>query len=98
MKPYYFEGHVVVRPPLGGDPAPTFAAAKEYQFWGSVLVADESEEEKAGDVILTSRGPTREALIKKMQTLAAALRSNGYVVTRGKVEEVTFDTKHGDVL
>lgn len=98
MRPYYFEGHVVVRPPLGGDPTPTFAAAKEYQFWGSVLVADDGDEEKAGDVILTSRAPTREALIEKMRSLAAALRSNGYAVVRGKVEEVTFDTKHGDTV
>jgi len=92
---HYVECHVIV----AGDPiGACLPHAKTKGWWGSRLEEDGSEEEKAGDLILTTRRKTPEDAIDSIRLLAADLTVNGFKVTRGKTEVVTFDTKLGDSI
>lgn len=94
MKTDYYEIHVVVRMPS----APIADLVKKHGFWTSTLEFDESKEEKAGDVIATTRSKTEEAGVTAIRAVVRELREAGQRVTRYKIEHVILDSKHGDVL
>jgi hypothetical protein len=94
-KSHYVECHVIVAEDPKGECLPH---AKTKGWWGSRLEEDGSEEEKSGDLILTTRRETPEDAVDSIRLLAADLTANGFKVTRGKTEIVTYDTKLGDEL
>lgn len=94
-KHHYVECHVIVADDPEGRCLPH---AKEGGWWGSRLGEDGSNEEKPGDLILTTRRKTPEDAINAIRVLAADLERRDFRVTRGKTEVVTFDTKLGDSL
>jgi len=95
MNYHYVECHVIVSDDPDGRCLPH---AKTKGWWGSRLEEDGSEEEKSGDLILTTRRKTPEDAIDSIRLLAADLTANDFRVTRGKTEVVTFDTKLGDSI
>ncbi|MGD9725928.1 MAG: hypothetical protein AB7L09_03260 [Nitrospira sp.] len=92
-KTHYIECHLVVSEDRKGR---SLMHAKSAGWWGSRLKEDGSNEEWPGDLILTTRKPTQEAAVEAIRSLARTLRDNGFTVTRGKTEVVSFDTKRGD--
>lgn len=92
----YFEIHVVVR--AEAPPALIAHLVRQSGFWTSTLEFDESKEEKAGDVIATTRSKTEEAGVAAIRKVVGDLREAGQKVTRYKIEHVILDSKHGDVL
>lgn len=95
MVHHYVECHVVVTGDVLGLCLPH---AKKAKWWGSRLMEDGSDEEIKGDLVLTTRRKTPEEAVNAIRTLTVDLRKRGFLVTRGKTEIVTFDTKHGDVI
>lgn len=94
-EPHYVECHVIVRDDPEGKCLHTVMS---HGYWGSRLNEDGSGEEEPGDIILTTRRNTSDAAIEAIREITALLRAEGFVVTRGKAEVVTFDTKYGDSL
>ena len=92
---HYVECHVIVRDDPAGDCLPH---AKLDGWWGSRLNQDGSNEEQAGDLILTTRRKTQEDGVGAIREIAEKLTDVGYSVVRGKTEIVAFDTKLGDKL
>lgn len=95
MAPHYTECHVIVR----DDPAAgSYEFAREFGWWASRLGTDTSGEEHRDDLILTTRKPTHDEAVEAVRDIAAKLKAEGFIVTRGKTEVVFFDTKYGDSL
>lgn len=92
----YLECHVVVCNPI--DPAGALAIAKQHGFWGSRLIHDESNEERAGDVILTTRMMDDTKLRAVIVDVVTALRKAGYNPSRYKIESTTLDSNINDAL
>ena len=96
----YLECHVVVRAPHLTTDAKhdIFDLATEFGFWGSKLTHDDSNEERAGDVILTTRGQSEPEIREKLLRLIPTARGCGYNVSRYKIEQTVMDSNIKDEL
>ena len=92
---HYVECHVIVADDPDGSALDHAAGGG---WWGSRLAEDGSDEEKPGDLILTTRRNSPDEAVHAIRVLADDLRRRGFSVTRGKTEVVTFDTKYGDTI
>lgn len=92
----YFECHVVVKPPY--EVLTVQEAAKEFRFWMSTIQHDEGDDdEKAGDLIFTTRAQAYSEIELQMIRLCRKLREKGVRVKRYKIEFAVVDSKSGDV-
>ena len=101
MKFHYYEAHLIVRPTgpaieQAADKGNVLRLAQAAGFWGAVLSHDESDEEKAGDLILTTREQDIWKLYDRMVRFATMLKEAGHPAVRLKIEQTIFDTKAGD--
>lgn len=97
----YFETHIIVGEPVAESPADEGLIRKmasNHGFWCSVLNQDESNEERAGDMILTTRDQMLEDAKVRISELVYALHSHGVPVRRYKVEHAVLDSKLDDAL
>lgn len=92
----YLECHVVVCNPV--DPAGALELARQHGFWGSRLIHDESNEERAGDVILTTRTTDDTQMRAGIVGVVTALRHAGFTASRYKIEHITLDSNVNDEL
>jgi hypothetical protein len=100
----YLECHIVVRVPHDSNGLVDALALKHAMadrgWWMSVLNVDESNEEKAGDLIFTTRDESSNIDIMKDRMLRALgyLKEFSLNVTRYKVEAAVIDSKQDDDL
>ncbi len=83
---FYYETHIVVKPPFHGEKVPTIA--KNHGFWTSRIQMDGSDEERAGDLLLTTRDATQVLAEQRICLLVLALKISGHApnVARYKIE------------
>lgn len=102
----YCEMHIICRPPLHGQ-ARFFREEKEkisilckqHGWWWAELSHDEGDEEKAGDIILTSRDKTVMACTYKIESLYAEFTTNKLPMPiRYKIELCIMDSKIKDEI
>lgn len=92
----YYEIHVIVSPPFKQEDC--LSLVKPYKWWGAVINQDTGHEEKAGDLILTTRAKSQDLSEDAIKTIIAALKDKGFNPTRYKIELATLDSKLEDTL
>jgi ornithine cyclodeaminase/alanine dehydrogenase-like protein (mu-crystallin family) len=99
MKVLYLEAHVIVLGRDGQALRDRIAQdGRTFGFWSSVLTADESAEEEAGDVILTTRDTDEPALKARMVHLMTHMTDRALIVKRYKIEAATLDSKEDQAM
>jgi hypothetical protein len=89
FRPYY-ELHLIVS---GAEMEHLQPAAVGAGAWCSRLGEDQSNEEKPGDLIVTSRASTQIGAGEKLFFIEIQLRRQGFKVTRRKIEYVILDIR-----
>lgn len=94
----YYETHIVVKPPFHLERVSTIA--KNHGFWTSQITQDGSEEESAGDLLLTTRDASQAIAETRIRDLVVALRYSKHAsnVARYKIERCVIDSKVTDSL
>ena len=92
---HYCEIHVTVTHVTAGDERLHFVAGTPW--WYSKVSKADFDDPGAG-LIYTTRAPSRDAALRKIREFSEAVDTIGGKCIRMKVEEVTFDTKHGDSI
>lgn len=92
---HYCEIHVTVRGITAGDER--LGQVDDTRWWYSKVSTADFDDPKA-ELIYTTRAISKEQALLKISNLVKRVAEIGGQVTRSKVEEVTFDTKYGDVI
>lgn len=97
---HYLECHIVVRPDKPEDTEFMQPLMKARGWWMSTLTVDESNEEKAGDLIFTTRESDSDIIIIREKMLSALkfLSDNKTQIKRYKIEAAILDSKKSDHL
>jgi len=92
---HYCEIHVTVAHVTAGDER--LGVVADTPWWYSKVSKSDFDDQSAG-LIYTTRAPSRDAALRKIREFSEAVDAIGGKCIRMKVEEVTFDTKHGDSI
>jgi len=92
-EPFYYETHIVT--------SGLTERLRDFGFWSSRLTMDTSGEERADDVIWTTRGKslaTAKLRLKEVLDALAYTRTPQQIVKRYKIEACVIDSKRDDTF
>jgi hypothetical protein len=98
--PLYLECHIVVRPADPKDVEFMQPLLKNIGLWSSIITMDDGGEEKAGDIIFTTRenGDNLDLMRDRMLSVLDFLTNSKAKIKRYKIESAVIDSKQDDHL
>lgn len=98
----YFECHVTIEPVFDERLQAAETLARAYGFRLANLLMqkrkEDTPERSKHDTFMTGRDKVYGDLYRRMSGLCRALRAQGFILHRAKIEDTLFDTKYGDAI
>lgn len=92
----YCEMHITVEPAVMSTQE--FRELVAGDDWLFSAFSEDDVDGIQGKWFLTSRAPTQAQAMTMLVDKVTELRDLGLTVSRAKIEDTVFDTKHGDIL
>lgn len=92
----YCEMHITVEPAVMSTTE--FRELVAGDDWLFSAFSEDDVDGIQGKWFLTSRAPTQAQAMTMLVDKVTELRDLGLTVSRAKIEDTVFDTKHGDIL
>lgn len=92
----YFEGHITLKPPtseIAVQALKVFADNWDFRLASFLMMRGDT---KIPDAFMSVRDASYANIVVRMKQAISVLGSEGFTVTRMKIEDTVYDTKHGD--